>query len=126
MFDGAGKLCHRSRVRRLIALFVMLTFVGATAAPAMTVCRMRAAQKECCCKPARADSICAPDCCDTVKPPHLIAQVTTLLRGIVFLATPALDLWFSAARDARALSPTTAGARVGLHERAPPRLPLRI
>jgi hypothetical protein len=125
LFDAAGKFCHRSAVRRLVAVVLMLVFVAATAAPAFALCRLRAAPHECCCQPAPPNSICAPDCCATARPAHPVAAVTTQLRGLAFVAAPTLGLCLPFDRAA-SLSPPTSGALVALHERAPPRLPLRI
>ena len=113
-------------MRRLVALLVLLAFAAATAAPAIAACRMRTAQKECCCDPAPASSICAPDCCDTAKPAHRIGDVTAQLRGFVFVAQPTLLLSLTLVECAHSAAPPTAGALVRLHERAAPRLPLRI
>jgi hypothetical protein len=112
-------------VRRLIALLVMLAFAAATAAPAIAACRMRAQEKECCCTPAPANSLCAPDCCDLVKAGHSLADVATHLRGFSIVAAPTIVVSHSSpAACARSLP--TARMLVGLHERAAPRLPLRI
>lgn len=113
-------------MRRLAALLVLLAFAAATAAPAIAACRMRAAQKECCCEPAPSNSICAPDCCDAAKPAHRIGDVTTQLRGFAFVAQPTLLLSLALIDCAHSPAPPTAGALVRLHERAAPRLPLRI
>ncbi|HEX6837192.1 MAG TPA: hypothetical protein VF334_11500, partial [Polyangia bacterium] len=100
-------------------------FVAATAAPAIAACRMRAARDACCCAPPPANALCAPDCCDRAQPCRSLVDLTTHLRGLALLAAP---LFWSLPR----LDATPAGAApaaralVGLHERAAPRLPLRI
>jgi hypothetical protein len=105
-------------MRRLIALFVLLALVAATAAPALGACRMIGGQKECCCKPAPAKVICAPDCCDTAKLAQPVAHVATHLRVFIVVAVlPEL-----APRDAAPV----ARSLVGLHAQAAPRLRLRI
>lgn len=126
MFDDAAKLCHRSCMRRVVALLALLAFAAATAAPAMAACRMRAAQNECCCEPAPSNSLCAPDCCGTAKPTNRTGDVTTQLRGLTFVAPPALVVSLGLVGCKPSLAPPTAGALVRLHERAAPRLPLRI
>lgn len=126
MFDRAVKFCHRSHVRRVIALLALLAFAAATAAPAIAACRMRAAQQECCCKPAPTNALCAPDCCDAVKAARPIGDVSTRFRGFVLLAQP---LFVSAALihpSAHPVASPVARLLVGLHQRAAPRLPLRI
>ncbi len=113
-------------MRRLIALWVVLAFVAATTAPAFAACRMRAAQHECCCKPALANSICAPHCCATAKPTSAVGDVTTQLRGFAFVAAPALPFTMRSIDAARSTTAPRSVALVGLHERSAPRLPLRI
>ena len=111
-------------MRRLIALLAMLAFVAATAAPAIAACRMRAEQQECCCEPAPANAICAPDCCDTVKSASPIAGITHF-RGL--LAVHAAESQSaSCAGFTCCVPPPAARSLVGIHERAAPRLPLRI
>ncbi|MGZ3442071.1 MAG: hypothetical protein ACXVDD_21275 [Polyangia bacterium] len=113
-------------MRRPLALLVLVAFAAATAAPAIAACRMRAALEECCCDPAPSNAICAPDCCDTAKPAHRIGELATHLRGFAFVAPPTLVLSLALVDGAHGLAPPTPGALVGLHERAAPRLPLRI
>jgi hypothetical protein len=113
-------------MRRLIALLVMLAFVVAAAAPAIAACRMRASQQECCCEPAPSNSICAPDCCDVVKAARPIAQLSSQTRGFVLFAYPILFALPSIDASTHALARPTACALVALHERAAPRLPLRV
>jgi len=113
-------------MRRLIALLVMLAFAAATAAPAIAACRMRAAQKECCCDPAPPNSLCAPDCCDTVKAARPIAELSTQIRGFFVFALPIiLDLSHIDVLP-RPLASPSARLLVALHERMAPRLPLRV
>jgi hypothetical protein len=126
MFDAIGNLCDRCAMRRLIALFVLLAFASATAAPAITACRMRTTQKECCCAPAPAGAICAPDCCDAARPARAVANAATQLRGFAFFVTTLFVPSLSSIAAAGAARAPMARALVGLHERAAPRLPLRI
>lgn len=111
-------------MRRLIALLVLLAFVAATAAPAIAACRMRAEQKECCCEPAPANAICAPDCCSRVKAASPIAGLTHF-RGLLTVHA-AVSKWSSFAVFASRAPTPAARSLVALHERAAPRLPLRI
>ena len=114
-------------MRRLLALLAMLAFVAATAAPAMAMCRMRAAQRECCCKPAPANSLCAPDCCDTtIKAPTPIAEISTNVRVFLVLGDTRAVSFSNVVPSPRCLALPIARLLVGLHERAAPRLPLRV
>ena len=113
-------------MRRLLALFVLLAFVAATAAPALAACRMAGAQKECCCDPPPANAICAPDCCDTAKAARRLGDVATRLRSFGIVASPVALVSFSLTEVAFQHAAPVARALVGLHERAAPRLPLRI
>jgi len=112
-------------MRRLLALSILIAFVAATAAPAIAACRMRAARDACCCAPAPANTVCAPDCCDRAQPWRSIADLTTHLRGFALLAVP-LFWWLPRLDATPARTSPAARALVGLHERAAPRLPLRI
>jgi len=111
-------------MRRLIGSLVLVAFVAACAAPAIAACRMRAAERECCCKPARANSLCEPDCCQIVKAARPIADLSRHARLLQWFADPPIVLALASLAPA---SPTPALACViGLHQRAAPRLPLRI
>jgi hypothetical protein len=113
-------------MRRGIALLVLLVFAAAMATPALAACRMRAAEKECCCSPAPSNSLCAPDCCPVIQATRQLAGVSLHARNFVPLATP-LAPSFAWATEPPALSSTVRGVLlVGLHERAAPRLPLRV
>jgi hypothetical protein len=112
-------------VRRLISLFVVLFLVAATTAPAVAACRMRIVQKKCCCKPAAANSLCAPSCCDMISAARPIADASARVRGF----TPFIPLTIPFAHprvDEDCSLSASVGSRIGLHERAAPRLPLRI
>jgi hypothetical protein len=125
VFDRDGKVCHRGGVRRLIALLLMVAFVAATAAPALAACRMGTAERECCCPPPPANSICPPDCCDAVKAARPVAHLSMQGRTLYVLLQPALAV---GAFDIFTRTAMVPGDRslVALHERAAPRLPLRI
>lgn len=110
-------------MRRLCALTILVAFVAATAAPAIAACRMRAEQQACCCTPAPPNALCAPDCCDRAAPLRAV-DLTTHLRGIALPAPLALSSLPRLTAISSAALPTR--ALVGLHERAAPRLPLRI
>jgi hypothetical protein len=112
-------------MRRPLALLVLLAFVAATAAPALAACRMAGGQKECCCEPPAANAICAPDWCDTAKSARPTADVATHLRGFLPVGTPFLLVSSIVPSPARRVAPVPR-VLVGLHERAAPRLPLRI
>jgi hypothetical protein len=112
-------------MRRVIAVLVMLAFAAATAAPAIAACRMRAAQKQCCCKPAPSNSLCAPDCCDTASPAPA-ADLTTHLRAFAFVELSLIVPSPFFVEAAKTFASPPAAALIGLHERASPRLPLRI
>ncbi len=103
-------------MQRLIALLVMLMFAVATTATG-SACQ---APKKCCCKPA-ANSLCAPDCCEggAKAPPSVELSAQPAL--IVF-ALPSAHLFV---RTPVVVNPSPASL-VGLHQRAAPRLPLRV
>lgn len=113
-------------MRRLMALVALLVFAAATAAPAMAACRGRAAQPACCCDPAPANSLCAPDCCARLDAAPPLGQVSPSLRGFGLFSPP------RPARFAHVALSSPLGGRqrarwlVGLHQRAAPRLPLRL
>lgn len=117
-------LCHGSGVRRFVASLVLLAFMGAIAAPALAACRMAA--DECCCDPAPDNALCAPDCCDTVGRAHVTFDPSSAFRATTLIA----DAVTSAPSDVdflvRALPRLVPRLLVALHERAGPRLPLRI
>ena len=113
-------------MRRLIAMSAVLAFVAAMAAPALAACRMRAAQEDCCCEPAPANSICAPDCCAAAKPAAGVLDVMAHARGLTFAVAPTPRWSANAVATASLGSTPRATLLVALHERATPRLPLRI
>jgi hypothetical protein len=113
-------------VQRFIASLILLAFVAATAGPAIAACRMRAAKDACCCEPAPASSLCAPDCCDRVLQARPLADLSTSVPGFVLVAQPALSAFARSELSPRALASPPACWRVGLHQRAAPRLPLRV
>ena len=113
-------------MRRLLALWVLWSFVAATAAPALAACRMRSRQKACCCAPAPPSSVCAPDCCDAAGPARPLADPIAHVRGLLFVAHPPPAPCPARFAPARPDAPPTSRALVGLHERAAPRRPLRI
>jgi hypothetical protein len=112
-------------VRRLIASLALVAFVAACAAPAIAACRMRSAQRACCCKPAPANSLCQPDCCQIVRAARPVADLSRHVRTLYLFADPPTVLtlgWLAPASS----TPAPARGQVGLHQRAAPRLPLRI
>ena len=112
-------------MRRLVALLVMLAFAAATAAPAVAACRMRAARQRCCCAAPPPGAICAPDCCGAVKAAGRLDEIATQPRGLLLLARPAIVC--SPRVDFPPAARTPPMPRpIGLHERAAPRLPLRV
>jgi hypothetical protein len=125
VFDPGTELCDRWRVRRLMALLLVLAFVTATAVPAFAACS-RGPEKDCCCDPPSPNTLCAPDCCGTWKAPRPVANLTAQSHPVAAL-TPALTS--SCDLPAAAASATVlpdAQWLIGLHARAAPRLPLRI
>ena len=93
-------------MRRLCALSVLLAFVAALAAP------------------APANALCAPDCCNRARPLAAV-ELTTHLRGVTLPALVALAPLLLLDLSAPSALPRRR-ALVGLHERAAPRLSLRI
>jgi hypothetical protein len=113
-------------MRRVIALVVALAFAAASGAPAIAACRMGVAQKKCCCSPASANVLCAPDCCARVKATQRNAAVSTHARNFSPLAIPLAVVTSHAIASLRSSSSPGAVLLVGLHQRAAPRLPLRV
>lgn len=111
-------------MRRLCALSILLAFVAALAKPALAACRMHTGRDRCCCAPAPANALCAPDCCARARPLAMV-ELTTHLRGVTLPALVALAPLLLFDLSAPSALPRR-GALVGLHERAAPRLPLRI
>lgn len=124
MIDVTRHLCHGSGVRRFVAGLVLLALMGVIAAPALASCRMPA--DECCCDPAPVNALCAPDCCDTVGRAHVAFDASTAFRATPLIAdavtAPPSDVDFLV----RALPRLAPRLLVALHERAGPRLPLRV
>jgi hypothetical protein len=112
-------------VRRPIAGLALVLFLVASAAPALVACRIRAAQGECCCEAAPANSLCEPDCCQHVKAARPTADLAPHTRTFQLLADPPIVLALAWSASVSA-APLVAEARAGLHQRAAPRLPLRI
>jgi hypothetical protein len=110
-------------VQRLLAIALVLAFVAATAP--IAACG-RGPERECCCARARANALCAPDCCDTVKRAPPLVNVAAHLRGFSALAQPLSLPIADFALGSAPLSFPTAPWFVGLHTRASPRLPLRV
>jgi hypothetical protein len=109
-------------MRRLIALLVMLAFLTSTAGPAIAACRMRTAQKQCCCDAAPENAICPLDCCGGIRAVKPVASLSARSL-LVFTVPTALSLSRIAIRPP---SSPISGLAIGLHERAAPRLPLRV
>lgn len=113
-------------MRRLIAIVLVLAFAAATAASARAAGRLPAPPHGCCCDAPHARGLCKSDCCKVGHASRLLADVRRQERGLGPAVRPFLEL---AAAPALAWPPMQqAGAAwlVGLHERAAPRLPLRV
>jgi len=104
-------------MQRLIAFLVMLAFAFATTAPA-GACQP---PKKCCCKPA-PNSLCAPDCCDGAPKPSTTVEPSAQVVLDIFLQPAAMSF----AHAPLVLDQPAPTALVGLHQRAAPRLPLRV
>lgn len=113
-------------MRRAIASLAMLAFLVATAAPALASCRMRAAQAECCCAPAPANTLCSLDCCASVKATRGLGHVSTPLRAILLLDSHCGTVFSRIDLAPRLVARPGRTLLVGLHERASPPLALRI
>jgi hypothetical protein len=87
---------------------------------------MSQAHRKCCCAPAPSNSVCAPDCCPNAKFAGAIPHAATHLFGFRLLANPLTVIALALVAPSRPVARPTAQALVGLHQRAAPRLPLRI
>ena len=126
VFDDRTKVCDGSHVRRSLAVAMLLTFVAAVAAPTIAQCRMRSAQEQCCCDPAPANSLCSPDCCGSIKSAPSLSDASVRL-GSDTISARALVLAVQEI-DPSSRAPASAPWRwlIGVHERAAPRLRLRV
>jgi hypothetical protein len=121
VFDDCIEVCDGSGVRRLGAFIAIMIFTAALAAPALALCHGKQA---CCCDPAD-NSVCAPDCCGSVKT-TLPVDVSSWLRATLTIAVPLASSCLPL-HHAIDLAPQPAPQLlVALHERAGPPVPLRI
>jgi hypothetical protein len=112
-------------MRRLIASLALVAFVVASVAPVFAACRMRTAQSQCCCEPLPANALGEPDCCQRVKAARPLADLARHTRAFHPLTDPPVVLTVAWISSGSAALPFI-GSQVGLHQRAAPRLPLRI
>jgi len=113
-------------MRRWLAVAVLGVVAIATLAPGLaTACRKTAPSEHgCCCKPARAEVVCAPDCCDAARSPKP-QPLPTRLSARELIVTTWLELPVGVASEAEAWRAVRPSSPPFAKAHAPP-VPLRI
>jgi hypothetical protein len=109
-------------MRRILALLVVIVLAALSVGPA-AACGERT-KKSCCCDRAPIASLCARSCCSAPPATHAVELSVDLVS--IALPSAATAIVACVPTPARVESIASTASLVGLHERAAPRLPLRV